>query len=97
LADEGPLSWFELKALDDLIGWCDRANFNQLDTGRESKVLHLYVVGALAGLASLAGEAVAGQPVHGGTLADEDASAVLAADQALVLEDLDGLASRPSR
>jgi hypothetical protein len=40
----------------------------------------------------LAGEAVAGQAVHGGPLADEDAAAVLAANQALVLQDVDGLA-----
>ena len=38
-AYEGLLSWFELEALDDLIKWCDWADFDQLDAGGEAQLL----------------------------------------------------------
>ena len=55
-----------MEALDDLIGGCDRPDFDEFNTWSEAQPLHLYVVGALTGLTPLAGEAIAGQPVHRG-------------------------------
>jgi hypothetical protein len=49
-----------LEALDDLIGGCDRPDFDEFNTWSEAQLLHLHVVGALTGLTPLAGEAIAG-------------------------------------
>ena len=80
-ADEGLHPGLELEAFGDILWGGDRANLNQFNSGRKAEFLHFNVIGTAAGFAAPASEAVTGQAVHGGPLADEHASAMFAADQ----------------
>ena len=65
------------------------------DICRQAELPHLHVVGASAGATALPprlGEAVAGKPPDRGSGSNEDASTVLASDQALTLEHVHRLA-----